>query len=127
MLRAEADGVVVVTIAEDKTLALYPVYEWNRYVAYLERLGRSLEVSKFRTRVTSMAKSSTLDGQNRLTLTQELLQYAGIDNEVTFAADGNRVRMWNPVRFTENFETVTPNEEDALEKMFYLNDPGIHG
>src|SRR5689334_10182186 len=68
ILREEAKGQVVVTIAEGRTLALYPVYEWNNYIQYLESLGRGAEVSKFRTRITAMARLSALDGQNRITL-----------------------------------------------------------
>src|SRR3954468_14062672 len=71
ILRDEANGQVVVTIAEGRTLALFPVYEWNHHMQYLETLGRGPEISKFRTRITAMAKLSTLDGQNRITLTTE--------------------------------------------------------
>lgn len=121
MLRPEAEGVVVVTIAEEKTLALYPAYEWNKYVGYLESLGRAPQVTKFRMRITSMARSSVLDAQNRIGLSPELLSYAGLEGEVTFAADGNRVRLWQPERFAETYEKLTPEEESSLEEMFYLD------
>lgn len=118
ILKDEAGGQVVVTIAEGRTLALYPVYEWNAYILYLESLGRGPEVSKFRTRITAMAKLSVLDAQNRITLTTEQLDYAGISGEVTFAGDGKRVRLWAPAKYAEQVEQVDPDEEKQFENWF---------
>ncbi len=118
VLRDEAGGQVVVTIAEGKTLALYPVYAWNDYVQYLESLGRGADVSKHRTRITSMAKLSVLDAQNRISLTAEQMAYAGIAGEVTFVGDGKRVRLWAPGKYAEQIEVVTPDEEKQFENWF---------
>ena len=118
ILAEEAKGQVVVTIAEGHTLALYPIYEWNHYIQYLEGLGRGADVSKFRTRITAMAKLSALDGQNRITLTTEQMSYAGIAGEVTFVGDGKRVRLWAPARYAEQIEVVTPEEEKQFENWF---------
>jgi MraZ protein len=118
VLRDDAGGQVVVTIAEGKTLALYPVYAWNEYVQYLESLGRGADVSKHRTRITSMAKLSVLDAQNRISLTAEQMAYAGIAGEVTFVGDGKRVRLWAPGKYAEQIEVVTPDEEKQFENWF---------
>jgi MraZ protein len=118
ILREEAGGQVVVTIAEGRTLALYPVYEWNAYIQYLEGLGRGADVSKFRTRITSMAKLSELDGQNRITLTPEQMAYAGIASEVTFVGDGKRVRLWAPEKFSQEIEVVSDEDEKKFENWF---------
>ena len=118
ILREAAGGQVVVTIGEGRTLALYPLYEWNDYVGYLGGLGRGPEVSKFRTRITAMAKLSSLDGQNRITLTTEQMGYAGIAGEVTFVGDGKRVRLWAPDRFAGQIAVVTPDEEKQFENWF---------
>lgn len=118
VLRDDAGGQVVVTIAEGKTLALYPVYAWNEYVQYLESLGRGAEMSKFRTRITSMAKLSVLDAQNRISLTAEQMVYAGIAGEVTFVGDGKRVRLWAPEKYVQQIEVISPDEEKQFENWF---------
>jgi len=118
ILRPEADGQVVVTIGEGKTLALFPLYEWNAYIQYLEGLGRGTDVSKFRTRITSMAKLSMLDGQNRITLTTEQMNYAGISGEVTFVGDGKRVRLWAPEKYSKQIDVLTPEEDKQFENWF---------
>ena len=118
VLKDEAGGQVIVTIAEAKTLALYPVYAWNDYVQYLESLGRGADISKFRTRITSMAKLSVLDGQNRISLTSEQMAYAGIAGEVTFVGDGKRVRLWAPEKFSQQIDVISPDEEKQFENWF---------
>lgn len=118
VLSEENEGQVVVTIGGSHTLVLYPIAEWNRYMQYLEGLGRGPDINKFRTRVTAMAKLSTLDAQNRIVLTSEQLAYAGIKNEVTFVGAGNCVRLWAPERYVAEIDTVTPEEETTFENWY---------
>jgi MraZ protein len=113
-----AGGQVVVTIGGTNTLALYPLDEWNHYVRKLSDAGTGADISKFRARITSMAKLSSLDGQNRITLTPEQMNYAGISGMVTFVGDGNRVRIWSPERFTSEVESVTAEEAERFEQWF---------
>lgn len=118
VLSEENEGQVVVTIAGGNTLALYPLAEWNRYMQYLEGLGRGPDVTKFRTRVTAMAKLSTLDAQNRIVLTAEQLAYAGINGEVTFVGAGNCVRLWSPERYNAEIASATPEEETLFANWY---------
>ena len=118
VLADENEGQVVVTIAEGHTLALYPLAEWNRYIQYLEGLGRGPDISKFRTRITAYAKLSTLDGQNRITLTSEQLSHAGIQGEVTFVGDGKKIRLWAPNRYASEIEVVSAEEETRFAHWY---------
>ncbi len=118
VLRDDAAGQIVVTIGEGKTLALFPIYEWNLYIQYLEGLGRGPEYSKFRMRITSMAKLSTLDAQNRISLTSEQMAYAGIASEVTFVGDGKKVRLWAPEKYNQEIEIISSDEEKKFENWF---------
>jgi MraZ protein len=122
-LKEEAGGQVIVTIGGASTLALYPVYEWNAYLKSIEEKAKAdkvnwSEFSKFRTRLTAMAKLSVLDGQNRISLTTEQMSYAGISGEVTFVGDGNRVRLWAPASYAEQVEQVTPEQKKTFENWF---------
>src|SRR3990172_6097239 len=117
ILSAENKGQVVVTIAVAHTLALYPLAAWNRFVQELAE-GHGPERAKFRTRITAMAKLSALDAQNRITLTPEQMEYAGIRGEVTFVGDGPRIRLWSPARFAAEIRGLTPAEEAQFESWF---------
>jgi MraZ protein len=118
VLSEDNEGQVVVTIGGANTLALYPLSEWNRYVQYLDGLGRGPDVTKFRTRVTAMAKLSALDAQNRIVLTAEQLAYAGIRGEVTFVGAGNCVRLWAPARYNDEIAATTPDEEARFSNWY---------
>ncbi|MBF0430369.1 MAG: hypothetical protein HQK83_03765 [Fibrobacteria bacterium] len=121
-LPLEAGGKVIVTIFADKSLALRPVQEWNRYVTEeLEPLSKkSKEGNRFVMKVTSMAKLSELDGQNRLSLSSELMTYAGIGKEITFAGDGARIRLWSPEAY-KNMMNFEDNDELDFDACFYNN------
>ncbi|MFC1585176.1 division/cell wall cluster transcriptional repressor MraZ, partial [Fibrobacterota bacterium] len=121
-LPAEAGGKVIVSIFADRSLALRPVQEWNRYVTEdLEPLARrNRKGANFVMMATSMAKLSELDAQNRITLSADLMKYAGIERDVTFAGDGARIRLWNPDAYAKMIRFA---EEDAegFEDCFYQN------
>jgi MraZ protein len=112
----EAEGQVVVTLSVGRTLALYPLPAWNAYMLELEQKPRTPENAKFKTRITSMAKLSVLDGQNRISLTPEQMSFSGIVNEVTFVGDGNRVRLWSPTLYVEQIEKMQSDEEARFEQ-----------
>jgi MraZ protein len=124
-LPAESGGKVIVSIFADGSLALRPVQEWNRYVSQeLEPLARrDRKGARFVMMVTSMAKMSELDAQNRITLSTELMNFADIKKEVTFAGDGARIRLWNPevyqrmIRFSED-------DAEGFEDCFYTHNNG---
>ncbi len=118
VLAEENNGQVVVTIFDNGTLALYPALEWDRYMEYIQGIGRGPAANKFRMRVTSMAKVSTLDAQNRIMLTPDQMAYAGIRGEVTFVGEGNRVRLWAPERYEAEIASVTPEEATQFSNWF---------
>jgi MraZ protein len=121
-LPSECKGTVVVTIFADNSLALRPGQEWNRYVSEeLEPLSRRDKMgNRFVMKVTSMAKISELDSQNRISLSPELLAYAGIAKEVTFAGDGKRIRLWNPEKY-HRMLAVPEMERETFEACFFLD------
>ncbi len=117
-LSEENNGQVIVTIFDNATLALYPALEWDRYMEYIQGIGRGPAANKFRMRVTSMAKASTLDAQNRIMLTPDQMTYAGIRGEVTFVGEGSRVRLWAPERYDAEIASVTPEEATQFSNWF---------
>ena len=111
-------GQVVVTMAQGRTLALYPLSDWNRYAQELETLGRDPAASRFRMRIMAMAKLSALDAQNRIALTGEQMEYAGLKGEVTFVGDGKRIRLWTPDRYAAEVEASSPGDESRFGNFF---------
>ncbi len=121
-LSADSEGKVIVSIFAEKSLALRPLPEWNRYVMEeLEPLAKkSPKGARFVMMVTSMAKMSELDQQNRISLSKELMDYAGIDKEVKFAGDGKRIRLWNPNVYNQMIQ-FSEEDPEGFENCFYSN------
>ena len=122
-LGAGAGVKVYVTIDRGRTLALYSVGAWKQYLADLREKRRNpgvtkAEFAKFYTRVTALAKLSELDGQNRITLTDEQKTHAGIADKVTFVGGDDKVRLWAPDKYAREIKSLTPEEEALHEELF---------
>ena len=115
---AKSQDLVVVTIFADQSLVLRTVEAWNDYQKNdLSQLAKKDKIaSRFVMKVTSMAKISELDKQNRISLSIELMQYANIKKEVTFAGDGSHIRLWAPSNYAKIMESSTNNFDQYFFK-----------
>lgn len=82
---------------------LYPLAEWEKVVARLERQKARIDPDQRRHYLQLMQHTveATLDNQGRITLAPHLAELAGIDGEVTFVGAGEVIEMWNPERYAE--------------------------
>lgn len=51
-----------------------------------------------------------LDNQNRFTISQKLIDLAGIDREVRMIGAGTRIELWNPDLLADDFDEITDDE-----------------
>lgn len=98
-LPEDSEGRVVVTIWENRTLQLFPISEWNAYLAELANAPRNSNSQRLLTLLSAHARESKLDNQNRITLTEQQRRHAGLTQQVTFAANGRKVTLIEPKRF----------------------------
>ena len=112
---------VVVTLFADQSLILRPIATWEAYLQKeLHPVSKlSPEGSRFALKITSMAKLSILDNQNRILLSSELLEYAQIKKEVVFAGDGTSIRLWSPEIYHKMMNT---DSSPTFEALFYHHD-----
>ena len=90
----------VVNRGFEQHLTLYPLTEWRRISAELNRLN--LYVKKHRDFVRYFHRGATeleLDGNGRLLLPRRLLDYAGIQEAAILLAYANRVECWVPTLY----------------------------
>ena len=107
-LPVEAEGRFVVNRGFEQHLVLYPLHEWRRVTAELNRLN--LFVKKNREFVRYFHRGATeleLDGSGRLLLPRRLLEYAGIRDTVILLAYANRIECWD-VTLYENLLSDEP-------------------
>lgn len=100
-LPVEADGKVVVVPGAGPTLLCFDYPSFQRTVQALQALPRTPELARNLRRMTTLAATSVLDEQNRLTLPPRLMELAGLGSRVTFAGDGDKILLMTPERFDE--------------------------
>lgn len=113
-LPLEAEGRLVVNRGFEPHLVLYPITEWQRIAADLDRLN--LYHRKHREFARYFHRGATeleLDGNGRLLLPRRLLDYAGISETVILLAYAQRIECWDPVRY----ETLLSDEPADFAKL----------
>src|SRR5438876_11698288 len=78
----ESNETFVITRGFEKCLFVYPVDEWNKLEDNLRNLSSyDPEHRRFIRAILELAAESQLDAQARLSIPQELRDYASIENE----------------------------------------------
>lgn len=118
-LPSGADGKVVVVPGPNATLNLFDAPAFERLVRSLQARERTPELANHIRRLTALAASSELDEQNRLTLPPRLVEWAGLENRVTFVGEGDRVSLIHPSRFDAEIlgEGATPGFDGFLDTL----------
>ncbi len=116
-LSPDANDTFVVTRGYENCLFVYPLDEWNKLEQSIRGLSSTNPKHRFFMRtLLERATESQLDGQSRITIPKDLLQFAGIENEVVIIGVLDRIEVWNPRSYREyqesqpeSYETVAQN------------------
>lgn len=95
--RDELGGKCVVSKALDKCLEIHPTWEWEEFVnGKLRTLSsfdpKARQLSRY---FSSSAVECEIDKQGRLTLPQELREYAGIEKELVTVGALQKIEVWS--------------------------------
>lgn len=88
----------VVPLMEETCIRLYTPSEWNQIAASLKRLApRSQNPDSFARVVSSHSEFADLDAQNRILVSQRLIEYAKLEKKSDLVLVGctNHIQMWN--------------------------------
>lgn len=113
----EANDTFVVTRGYEQCLFVYPLDEWNKLEQAIRQLTTTNPQHRFFMRtLLERATECQLDGQSRITIPKELLQFASIENEVVILGVLERMEVWNPKIYrayqaaqSETYENVAQN------------------
>ena len=64
------------------------------------------------------ANDSKIDGQSRITIPPELMDFAGIKNEVLILGVLDRMEIWNPIVYEEYQKNHPDTYETVAEQVF---------
>ena len=103
------DGFVVKRSVFQNCLELYPLKEWNAVMGHVNSLNRFVKKNNdFIRMFTAGVKTVELDGAGRINISNDLISYAKLANNVVMSSAGNIIEIW---------------DKDAYEKA--LNNPEI--
>ena len=108
----------VVTCGPDHTLRLYVLEEFAKFMAEIDAYKDRYQAEIFRNQLD--ATPVELDGQNRILIPKDLLEYAGLTTEVVYAAGRRRsLDLWNPERYNEKYGKKSDADLKTFDEMFY--------
>ena len=91
--REDLGSPIVITVNVDGCLSAYSLAEWSNYTEKLKELPKTQvrDITRF---ICGNAQKSVPDGQGRVMLSKDLVEYAGLTGEVPFIGCGDRVELW---------------------------------
>ncbi len=114
--RDELGGKCVVAKALDKCLTIYTMDEWKKFVDKLDELPGSVpNIRRVRRHFNSSAAECDIDKQGRLTLPQELREYAGIEKELVTIGSNKFIEIWGKEQWDAELDPETGELMDASE------------
>jgi MraZ protein len=117
-LSPEANDTFVITRGFEQCLFVYPLDEWNKLEQSIRGLSPSNPQHRFFVRtLLQWATESQLDGQARIIIPQDLLKFAGIENEVLIVGVLERIEAWNPKVYEEYLSTQPTSYESVAEAV----------
>ncbi|NLU53747.1 MAG: division/cell wall cluster transcriptional repressor MraZ [Clostridiaceae bacterium] len=105
------DRFVLTRGSEEKSLYIYPMKEWEKFVEKLQQLPTSKKNSRAIIRhFCANATNCDMDSQGRINIPQELREKAELQKEVVFIGTVNRIELWS----AENYKQTEVDDIDEL-------------
>jgi MraZ protein len=118
-LATSVKGNFVITRGFERCLYIYPQDEWNKLEQFVRGLSFLDAQHRFYARTLfERANDSKIDGQSRITIPPELMDFAGIKNEVLILGVLDRMEIWNPIVYEEYQKNHPDTYETVAEQVF---------
>lgn len=118
-LAPEANNSFVITRGFETCIFVYPNDEWAKREAELGKLQQTNKQDRLFTRLLLQnAADVELDGQHRIVLSKELMEYAKISGEVFILGAFDRIEVWNPEEYKKYLEAQQEDYVTVAEKVF---------
>ncbi|SHO61489.1 MULTISPECIES: division/cell wall cluster transcriptional repressor MraZ [Algoriphagus] len=114
----EANGTtLMLRMAEDKCLALYPMVEFKKLENQIKALSiNNPEQRKLQRAFFITSVDVELDNSGRLLIPKLYQTYAGLEKEVVVVGMGSRIEIWNPENYLNNI--IDPADMSSLMEKY---------
>ncbi|MXN91197.1 division/cell wall cluster transcriptional repressor MraZ [Flavobacterium sp. Sd200] len=118
------EGFVLKRSVFQPCLELYPMGEWNKMMAKINKLNRFVKKNNdFIRRFTAGVKVVEMDSAGRLLIPKDLVVFAGIKNDIVLSSAVNIVEIWDKEKYEASIdESADDFASLAEEVMGNLND-----
>ena len=122
VLSVENEDTFVITRGMDPCVWVYPIVVWQNIENDLKNLSSLSAINRTFVRNTvRYATSLTYDGQGRIQLTNNLINYAELGKKTLIMGMVNKIEIWNPDRLKEidkkNMKIDSTAYDDLAEKI----------
>ena len=108
----------VISKAIDNCLDIYPVTEWESFVDRLSQLPSSdAAVRAFTRHFFAGAVECEIDKQGRVTVPQELREYAGIKKEMISIGANKKIELWAKEQIESGAEPIEMDPKELAANM----------
>jgi len=119
-LDPEAEDTFVVTTGFDRCLFAYPLNIWEQKEAVLREQpitnSRSRKVVRL---LMANAAESTCDGQGRINIPRQLLEWARLEKEVLINGTLDHLELWNPEEYARYMGDIEDTFEELAEDLIF--------
>jgi MraZ protein len=113
-----ADGLVI-TRAQDRCLAIYPMATFQEMTSSVAQAPSSVkQVRDFQRMLAAGASDEKPDKQGRITIPQQLRTYAGLGTSVVVVGAINRVEVWDVAAWEQYSSEQEPAFAEMNEEVF---------
>jgi MraZ protein len=118
-LAASVKGNFIITRGFERCLYVYPQDEWNKLEQFVRGLSFLDAQHRYYSRTLfERANDSKIDSQSRITIPPDLMQFAGIKNEVLILGVLERIEIWDPEVYKEYQKNHPDTYETVAEQVF---------
>ncbi len=120
------DGFVLKRSVFQPCLELYPMSEWNKMMAKVNKLNRFIKKNDdFIRRFSAGVRVIEIDATGRLLIPKDLIVFSKIEKDIVLSSSINIVEIWDKNLYENAIENATGDFADLAEEvMGNLNDDG---
>ncbi len=116
--RLQMTGSVVIAKGLDRNLYVYQAAEYERFIEELTSKSEfNASVRKIRTHFTIGAWETDLDSAGRVSVPQNLREFAGLQKDVIVAGNGSRIEIWDAGRWQRYSAEAAESIDDIAQEL----------
>ena len=112
------DGFVLKRSVFQPCLELFPMEEWNKMMAKVNKLNRFVKKNDdFIRRFTAGVKVVEIDANGRLLIPKDLIQFSKIDKEIVLSSAINILEIWDKNLYETAIESSVNDFAELAEEV----------